>query len=164
MPALGQTNAQHLPWGDTVACINVGRDGHGLVVDVDAERRFGCVVGDSRNLHTHLDYLMRFSVLDRSVLMPLDDVSNGAHFVEAKLKPVDRAHVKAMVEAANDVLKGTYDGRAKLAQQQTIDDALAAMRNLDGEDVRGDYEEIEQDDDAGEEQWGSDTGTKRGRA
>jgi hypothetical protein len=66
MPALDQTNAQHLPWGDTVACIDVGFEGRGVVALV-GERRFGCVVGDSRNLHTDLDNLMRFSVLDRQV-------------------------------------------------------------------------------------------------
>ena len=162
MPALGQTDAQHLPWGITVAYIDVGFRGHG-VVDESGERRFGRVVGDSTEQHTLLDAMMRSSELDRQVLMPLNDIPNAAHFIEAKLKPVDRARVKAMVKAAKDVLEGTYDGRAKLAQQQTLDDALAAMRNLDGEDVRADYKEIEQDDDAGEEQWGSDTGTKRER-
>jgi hypothetical protein len=157
MPALGQTNAQHLPWGDTVACINVGRDGHGLVVAGDAERRFGRVVGDSRNLHTHLDNLMCFSELDRSVLMPLEDVSNAAHFIDAKLKPVDRAQVKAMVKAAEDELARTDGGKAKVARQRSIEEALANMRALDGRDVGDDYDEMESDDNGGEEIWGSDT-------
>jgi len=128
MPAPGQTSAEHLPWGSTVAYINVGHEGRGVVNTATNERRIGRVVGDVDGNHTRLDALMSSAALDRIVLLELQDSPNAAHFIDAKLKPVDRDQVKEMVKAANDALDGSVDGRAERARQQTLEQSLEAMR------------------------------------
>ena len=58
----------------------------------------------------------------------LADVANATHFIDAKLKPVDRTQVKKMVKDATDALERTADGRDKNARQQTLEESLQAMR------------------------------------
>ena len=151
VPALGQTKAEHLPWEDTVAYINVGREGRG-VVNSSNERRIGRVVGDDKGVHKQLDKLLLSAELDLSVLKKLQDVPNSSHFIEAKLKPVDRAEVKAMVKAAEDKLKGKADGQTKLALQKTLEESLKTMRaHFPADAMEAEYAELEGDDDEGEE-------------
>jgi hypothetical protein len=131
-PTLEQTRAEHLPWGDTVVCIEVGFQGRG-VVDASGKRRIGRVVSDGPpTQHAQLNALMSSAVLDHSVLLDLlQDVANAAHFIEPKLKPVDRQAVEALVAEAMAALDGTAAGRDQKIRQQTLEECLAALRHQD---------------------------------